>query len=105
MTRLVCACFVFSSWFAGWPARAQTLPDGPGKDLFAAVCGSCHALDLATSQRKTREGWQATVDSMAAKGAAGSGEQFDRIAENNRPIVKESVAASSSKTVFSFRSN
>ena len=81
MTRLVCVGFVFVSWFARWPARAQTLPDGPGKVLFAAVCGACHALDLATSQRKTREGWQATVDSMVAKGAAGSGEQFDRIVD------------------------
>jgi mono/diheme cytochrome c family protein len=65
---LACVLVVF-------PAAAQTLPDGPGKDVFAGVCSGCHALDLATSQKKPRAGWQATVDSMVAKGAPVSKEQ------------------------------
>jgi len=62
--------------FSAFP---QTLPDGPGKDAFASVCSGCHALDVATTQKKPRTGWQATVDSMTAKGATASKEQFDAI--------------------------
>ncbi len=62
-----------------FPAAAQNLPDGPGKDAFAGVCSGCHALDLATSQKKPRAGWQSTVDSMVAKGASASKEQLDAI--------------------------
>ena len=60
-------------------ATAQNLPDGPGKDAFAGVCSECHALEQATSQKKPRAGWQATVDSMVAKGATASKEQLDGI--------------------------
>lgn len=79
------------------PAAAQTLPDGPGKDVFSGVCSDCHALELATSQKKPREGWQATVDSMAAKGATGSKEQFtaivDYLAKNFGPDTSTPAAA------------
>lgn len=61
------------------PFSAQTLPDGPGKEVFSGVCSECHALDLATSQKKPRAGWQSTVDSMVAKGATASKEQLDAI--------------------------
>jgi DNA uptake protein ComE-like DNA-binding protein len=56
-------------------ASAQKLPDGPGKDVFASACSECHAVDLATNQKKPRGGWEATVDSMVAKGATVSKEQ------------------------------
>ncbi len=71
---LASAVFVLS-------AAAQNLPDGAGKDAFTGVCSGCHALDLATSQKKPRAGWQATVDSMVAKGATASKEQLDAIVE------------------------
>lgn len=61
------------------PAPAQNLPDGPGKDLFANVCSTCHGLEIATSQKKPRAGWQSTVDSMVAKGAEASKEQVEAI--------------------------
>src|SRR5579859_3808196 len=63
----------------GLPIAGQNLPDGPGKDAFSSVCSACHALDLATAQKKSKDGWQATVDSMAAKGASASKEQFAAI--------------------------
>jgi competence protein ComEA len=61
------------------PAPAQNLPDGPGKDLFANVCSTCHGLEIATSQKKSRTDWQSTVDSMVAKGAEASKEQVEAI--------------------------
>jgi competence protein ComEA len=60
-------------------APAQNLPEGPDKDLFARVCSECHALDLATNQKKPRAGWQTTVDAMVAKGARANQEQVEAI--------------------------
>lgn len=71
---LASAVFVLS-------AAAQKLPDGAGKDAFTGVCSGCHALDLATSQKKPRAGWQTTVDSMVSKGATASKEQLDAIVD------------------------
>ncbi len=41
-----------------------TLPEGEGKKEVAASCGQCHGLNVVTSQRKTREQWQQTVNKM-----------------------------------------
>ena len=71
--------FFVGGFLVALAAPAQTLPDGPGKDAFAGVCSDCHGLDRATSQKKPRSGWQATVDSMVAKGATASKEQLDAI--------------------------
>jgi cytochrome c5 len=44
---------------------------GPnGKTLFENNCGKCHNLDRATSKKKTKDEWQATVLRMKQKGAA-----------------------------------
>ena len=47
----------------GMEAEA-TLPEGEGKKEVAASCGQCHGLNVITSQRKTREQWQQTVNKM-----------------------------------------
>lgn len=60
---------------------AQNLPAGPGKEAFSSVCSECHALDMATAQKKTRDAWQVTVDSMVSKGANGSKEQLAAIVD------------------------
>jgi competence ComEA-like helix-hairpin-helix protein len=60
-------------------APAQNLPDGPGKEAFTKVCAECHGLDLATNQRLTKAAWTTTVDSMAAKGATATKEDFEAI--------------------------
>jgi mono/diheme cytochrome c family protein len=71
--------FVLTGLLLARSLPAQNLPDGPGKDAFASVCSECHALDLATAQKKSKDGWQTTVDSMAAKGANASKEQLTAI--------------------------
>jgi len=50
----------------GMEAEA-TLPEGEGKKEVAASCGQCHRLNVVTSQRKTREQWQQTVNKMITK--------------------------------------
>jgi competence protein ComEA len=50
-------------------SSAQTLPGGPGKDLFEKTCTACHGLEPITALKDNKEGWSDTVDDMIAKGA------------------------------------
>lgn len=62
------------------PAAAQVaLPDGPGKDQMIKVCGLCHEPHRAASIRLTREGWEATIGDMIARGAKGTDEDFQAV--------------------------
>jgi competence protein ComEA len=61
-------------------ARAQSLPDGPGKDAFASVCTQCHGLDIITPLKRTAAEWKTTVAEMKAKGASATDQEFDAIA-------------------------
>jgi competence protein ComEA len=58
---------------------AADLPSGPGKEATVRVCGKCHAPELATSQRLTRDQWQATISKMANLGAQASDNEFEAI--------------------------
>ncbi len=62
-------------------ARAQSLPDGPGKDAFASVCTQCHGLDIITPLKRTAAEWKATVAEMKAKGASATDQDLDAIAD------------------------
>src|SRR4051812_14194752 len=65
---------------AASPAAAQaTLPDGPGKEQLVKICGQCHEPQRAASIRLTRDGWEATIGDMIARGAKGSDEDFQAI--------------------------
>lgn len=52
------------------------LPEGPGKAELQKVCGVCHAADRSAAVRLTRDGWQGVIDSMIARGARGTPEEF-----------------------------
>ena len=65
---------------AAQPAGAQvSLPDDAGKDQMIKVCGLCHEPQRAASIRLTREGWEATIGDMIARGARGTDEEFKAI--------------------------
>lgn len=51
------------------PGRAQS-PADTGKAAFERVCGTCHPLQIATGTRRTRAGWQDTMEAMVAKQGA-----------------------------------
>jgi competence protein ComEA len=55
------------------------LPAGPGKDSFVAVCGACHSPEIVLDQKKSRDGWSATMDDMVDKGASGTDQQMQDI--------------------------
>jgi mono/diheme cytochrome c family protein len=44
MSRKSCAALTAAMLSFALPAKAQQLPDGPGKELAEANCNSCHTL-------------------------------------------------------------
>lgn len=50
------------------PPRRE-LPDGPGKDAYQRVCGTCHGLEIVMGRGMSREGWSQTVTKMVSLGA------------------------------------
>jgi competence protein ComEA len=74
------AAVVVAGLAAARPASAQVaLPDGPGKDQMVKICGLCHEPQRAASIRLTRDGWEATIGDMIARGAKGTDEDFQAI--------------------------
>jgi quinoprotein glucose dehydrogenase len=61
-------------------ASAQVkLPDGDGKDLVQNVCSGCHGVETAVDSNRTEAEWRKVVDTMAARGAEASDEEFTKI--------------------------
>ena len=50
------------------PAWSQELPEGPGKDLVAAQCNSCHALGARVGAGYTPAGWRTVMRMMVNLG-------------------------------------
>jgi competence protein ComEA len=69
---------LISIFFASM-AQAQTLPDGPGKEVVQKVCTPCHGLQNVIKARMTKERWAAVVDDMVAKGAEGTDDEMDKV--------------------------
>jgi competence protein ComEA len=70
---------VMALLITGSVASAQEMPDGPGKDVMKRMCSNCHALEVITSERKTRNRWANTVDVMVARGATGTSDEIDQV--------------------------
>jgi competence protein ComEA len=62
-------------------ADQAKLPDGPGKETTARVCGACHGVEIAVSRRESRDGWVAVVEDMIQRGAKGTDEEFGEAVE------------------------
>jgi len=57
------------------PALSQNLPDGKGKEIAAAKCMSCHALEARVGNGYTAEGWATAVRMMTNHGVPLSKEE------------------------------
>jgi quinoprotein glucose dehydrogenase len=57
----------------------SNLPDGQGKAIVQRMCGTCHPIDLVTSERHDRAGWSTLVQTMVARGATGTKEQIQQV--------------------------
>src|ERR1700760_3739866 len=58
---------------------AQSLPEGQGKTEFQRICGNCHSVTIATSQRMTQAQWTGVVNDMVSRGAQGSRQDLDKV--------------------------
>ena len=61
---LACVVSVFTS--VAW----GQFPDLPGKDLTIKMCTGCHEPERAASLHQDKDGWDATISSMASRGMA-----------------------------------
>ena len=66
---------------ASLSCAAQTLPDGPGKDLVEAICTSCHDLNRVVAKQLTKADWQAKVLEMLQEEPDVTQPERDRIVE------------------------
>ena len=57
------------------------LPDGPGKQNFVRICGSCHSPEVVIGKGFTEEGWTQVVGTMIERGAQGTDDQFASIVQ------------------------
>src|SRR5512140_2071415 len=75
------------------PAVGQVQPPA----VVQKVCGACHPVETATSQRRTRAEWQENIGQMVARGAKGTDEELaavlDYFARNNGPVTAPSPAS------------
>ena len=79
MNRLKISLFFAAAWLVVLPARAQDLPDGPGKEVLSRVCTQCHGVDQIIELKQTKAEWSALVDMMVQYGAVAKDEEFDLI--------------------------
>jgi quinoprotein glucose dehydrogenase len=66
---------------ASVPSTQTTLPPGPGHDLTVRVCSGCHSPDLAASQHLSAQEWNSLVQSMSARGAEATDDEFNEITD------------------------
>ena len=61
------------------PAWSADLPEGKGRDIVAAKCNSCHALEARVGSGYTPEGWNTVLRMMKNQGAPLSAEEIAEI--------------------------
>jgi hypothetical protein len=72
MLLLVLGLFLAACGGAQEPASgtgSEAPADLDGKVLVEERCTQCHGLDTITGAKKSRDGWQSTVERMIGKGA------------------------------------
>ncbi len=91
-----------------WAARAEVeLPLGTGKEAVEQACQDCHALEVATRFRLTKERWGFVVADMVFRGAAVAAEDIDPVIEYltknfGRPSPPPSAAKAPAEPDFFF---
>lgn len=66
---------------AAGQAKPPQLPDATGREVVKKVCATCHEIETAIASRRTRIGWERSVEDMIARGAKGSEEELDAVVE------------------------
>jgi competence protein ComEA len=66
---------------AALTAAAQSIPEGPGKDLVEVICTSCHSTERIATKQWTKPQWQAKVLEMLQEEPDVSQPERDKIVE------------------------
>ena len=66
---------------AGRGGATVALPDAEGKPVVERICTQCHGAGTFAGYRMGRAEWQAEVDNMAARGAAGSAAEMRAVVD------------------------
>ena len=83
-----------------WGAFGQTLPEGPGKETFQAVCSMCHSPNAVIGKQGTKEWWQSKVTEMLQEETDIPSADVDSIVAylaKNFPVVKVNVNKATAK--------
>lgn len=59
--------------------NATQASEDKAKAVLQKVCVSCHEMDTVTATRRTRAGWEGTVEDMVSRGAEGSDEEIAEV--------------------------
>ncbi len=59
--------------------KAESLPDGNGKEVVESRCGLCHDLGIVTALKRSKKDWESIVKNMFARGPVASPEQIQAI--------------------------
>jgi virginiamycin B lyase len=81
MSNKSCIVLTAALLYSTLPAWSQELPDGPGKELAAANCNSCHTLLSRVGAGYTPEGWSTVMRMMANQGVAVPADQVAPLRE------------------------
>jgi cytochrome c5 len=63
------------------PAKAITLPDGPGKNLVETRCALCHDLERIADVKRQKKVWPVIVADMVTWGATATPEEAKTISD------------------------
>jgi competence protein ComEA len=66
---------------AAGQAKAPQLPQATGREAVKKVCATCHEIETVIASRRTRIGWERSVEDMIARGAKGTDEELDAVVE------------------------
>jgi len=61
--------------------KQSSFPEAPGKSVVKRLCGKCHEIEAVVASRRTRIGWERSVEDMIARGATGSDDEMDAVVE------------------------
>lgn len=82
MARLGIRVWIFAALLGNTAVSASAatdLPAGPGRDIVATVCTSCHELQRIAASGHDRQGWQNVVAMMRNAGAPLPAEKVDSV--------------------------
>src|SRR5579863_1633997 len=58
-----------------------SLPEGKGREAVKKICSDCHEIGTVIGSRRTKIGWQRSVEEMITRGAEGSDEDMEAVVD------------------------